>query len=64
LKIRSCPNLTVDILLYNVLWTAWIIVGSVLEERDLVASFDREYRDYQIKVPMLIPFSHDGKNVR
>ena len=55
LMIWSCPDLTVDRLLFNVLWTAWIIVGTVLEERDLVAAFGETYRDYQRKVPMLIP---------
>jgi protein-S-isoprenylcysteine O-methyltransferase Ste14 len=51
----SCPELTVDRLLFNVLWTAWIIAGTVLEERDLVAVFGEAYRDYQGKVAMLIP---------
>lgn len=56
LIIWSCPNLTADRLLFNVLWTAWMIVGTVLEERDLVASYGEAYRDYQGKVPMLIPY--------
>jgi protein-S-isoprenylcysteine O-methyltransferase Ste14 len=51
----STPVLTTDRLLFNVLWTAWIIVGTVLEERDLTAEFGDAYRDYQKKVPMLIP---------
>ena len=34
-----CPDLSADRLLYNTLWTVWIFVGSVLEERDLVAMF-------------------------
>ena len=56
LLIWSCPDLSLDRLLYNVLWSTWIIVGSVLEERDLVADFGEPYRDYQRKVPMLIPW--------
>ncbi|UCG15670.1 MAG: isoprenylcysteine carboxylmethyltransferase family protein [Phycisphaerales bacterium] len=56
LMIWSCPALTVDRLLFNVLWTAWIIVGTVLEERDLVAAFGETYRNYQRKVPMLVPY--------
>jgi len=56
LLIWSCPDLSLDRLLYNVLWTTWIIVGSVFEERDLVADFGESYRDYQSKVPMLIPW--------
>ncbi len=52
----SYPDLTADRLLFNVLWTAWMIIGTVLEERDLVASFGDAYRDYQAEVPMLIPY--------
>ena len=55
--IWSCPDLTGDRLLFNLLWTAWIVVGTVLEERDLVARFGDEYRSYQAQVPMLIPMS-------
>lgn len=54
--IWSCPNLTTDRLLFNVLWSAWIFVGPLLEERDLVAQFGDAYREYQKKVPMLFPF--------
>lgn len=55
--IWSCPILTMDRLLLNLLWTAWIcIVGTVMEERDLVAEFGDTYRQYQREVPMLIPF--------
>ena len=54
--IWSSPNLTTDRLLFNILWSAWIIVGTMLEERDLVEQFGGAYRDYQQKVPMLFPF--------
>jgi protein-S-isoprenylcysteine O-methyltransferase Ste14 len=56
LLIWSCPDLTVDRLLFNILWTAWIVVGTILEERDLVADFRDAYRDYQRSVPMIIPW--------
>jgi protein-S-isoprenylcysteine O-methyltransferase Ste14 len=55
LMIWSYPNLTVDRALFNVLWTLWIFIGSVFEERDLVAEFGDRYREYQRSVPMLIP---------
>jgi protein-S-isoprenylcysteine O-methyltransferase Ste14 len=55
LIIWSCPNLTVDRLLFNIMFTAWMIVATLLEERDLVSDFGEAYRDYQRKVPMLIP---------
>ena len=49
------PELTVDRLLFNLLWSSWIVAGAMLEERDLAASFGEQYRDYQSRVPMLIP---------
>ncbi len=55
LMIWSYPTLTVDRLLFNMLWTLWIVIGTVLEERDLVAEFGDDYRDYQRSVPMLLP---------
>ena len=53
--IWSAPDITVDRLFFNVLFSTWIVVGTVLEERDLVADFGEVYRDYQRKVPMLLP---------
>jgi methanethiol S-methyltransferase len=54
--IWASPVLTADRLLFNVLWTAWIVVGTILEEADLLDDFGDVYRDYQRKVPMLIPW--------
>ncbi len=57
LMIWSCPALTMDRLLFNLLWTGWIcVVGTILEERDLVSAFGDTYRQYQREVPMLIPY--------
>lgn len=55
LLIWSYPVLTTDRLLFNVLWTIWIVVGTVLEERDLTTDFGNDYREYQRNVPMLLP---------
>ncbi|MCB2262403.1 MAG: isoprenylcysteine carboxylmethyltransferase family protein [Candidatus Thiosymbion ectosymbiont of Robbea hypermnestra] len=55
LMIWSYPDLTADRLLLNILFTLWIIVGTILEERDLVATYGDDYRAYQRTVPMLIP---------
>ena len=55
LLIWSTPRFSTDQLLFNVLWTAWIIVGTKLEERDLLVDFGQTYRQYQASVPMLIP---------
>lgn len=51
----SAPLLTMDRLLFNTLWTIWVVAATVLEERDLTYDFGAAYRDYQAKVPMLIP---------
>jgi protein-S-isoprenylcysteine O-methyltransferase Ste14 len=50
------PDVGADRLLFNVLWTAWIVVGTVLEEADLVAEIGDAYRAYRRTVPMLLPW--------
>ena len=55
LMIWSNPDITADRLVFNILWTAWIVVGAFLEERDLVEVFGEEYQTYQRQAPMLIP---------
>ena len=57
----SCPVLTADRLLFNLMWTTWIIAGTILEERDLVREFGAQYQEYQKRVPMLIPYKLPGK---
>ncbi len=56
LMIWSCPDLTRDRLLFNLLWTGWIVIGSYFEEMDLIVEFGDAYREYQKRVPMLVPF--------
>ncbi len=51
-----CPDVTLDRLLFSVLWSAWIVAGTLLEERDLAAEHGDGYRAYQRAVPMLIPW--------
>ncbi len=57
----SCPDLTLDRLFFNVLWSVWIYVGSVFEEKDLLLDFGDKYREYQRAVPMLFPWKGAGK---
>lgn len=40
----------------NTIMTAYVLVGTLLEERKLVAEFGEEYRQYQKRVSMLIPY--------
>ncbi len=56
LMIWSCPDITLDRLLFNCLWSIWVVAGTVLEERDLIVYFGEKYKDYQKEVPMLIPW--------
>jgi methanethiol S-methyltransferase len=55
LMIWACPDLTADRLLFNLLWTVWIVIGSYFEESDLIVEFGDAYREYQKRVPMLVP---------
>jgi methanethiol S-methyltransferase len=57
----SCPDLTADRLLFNLLWSGWIYVGTVFEEKDLVSDFGPVYQRYQKQVPMLLPWKGPGK---
>jgi protein-S-isoprenylcysteine O-methyltransferase Ste14 len=50
------PEMMADGLLLSILWSGWIVAGTVLEERDLVADFGDVYRRYQQQVPMLVPW--------
>jgi len=52
----SNTDWTADRLLFNLLWTGWVIAGTMWEEADLVAEFGDTYRNYQYAVPMLIPW--------
>jgi protein-S-isoprenylcysteine O-methyltransferase Ste14 len=56
LFIWSSPDLSADRLLFNILWTVWIMIGARLEEQDLIDAFGQAYLDYQQQVPRLLPF--------
>jgi protein-S-isoprenylcysteine O-methyltransferase Ste14 len=47
--------ITASSLIVNVILTIYIVSGTILEERKLVAELGDAYRDYQKRVPMLFP---------
>lgn len=51
------PTMTVGHLIFSIGMTAYIFIGLVFEERDLVAHIGPDYVSYQRRVPMLIPFA-------
>lgn len=53
--IWSTTTVTIDRLMFNLIWSGWIFWGAWLEEKDLVDLFGTDYQDYQKQTPMIIP---------
>jgi protein-S-isoprenylcysteine O-methyltransferase Ste14 len=52
----AAPTMTAGHLLFAAVTTAYIVVGALLEENDLIAVFGDEYRRYRKNVAMLVPW--------
>lgn len=57
-------ELSAPAIVSNTLLSAYLIVGTSLEERKLRAEFGSEYEDYSEKVSMLVPFKYIGSKIR
>jgi protein-S-isoprenylcysteine O-methyltransferase Ste14 len=49
-------QLDISALLVNTILTAYLFIGTLLEEKKLVREFGAEYRAYQARVSMFIPY--------
>jgi protein-S-isoprenylcysteine O-methyltransferase Ste14 len=53
----ATPDMTVGRLVFAGAMTVYLLIGLAFEERALVQAYGDVYRDYQRRVPMLLPFA-------
>jgi methanethiol S-methyltransferase len=57
-----CGTFRVMDIVVNTVLTIYVLIGTLLEEKKLVAEFGEAYTEYKKEVPMLIPFT--GRKVK
>lgn len=58
----AAPTMTIGHLVFAAVTTAYIFVGILLEERDLVGVFGDDYRRYRQQVSMLVPWRRSKRS--
>ena len=51
-------QIDLSVLVTNIIWTIYLIVGAILEEHKLLNEYGNEYRRYQKRVSMLVPLRY------
>jgi methanethiol S-methyltransferase len=57
----STPNMTLALLVFAIMTTAYIVIAIQFEEHDLAQAHGAAYEDYRRRVPMLLPTGRAGK---
>jgi len=57
------PDMTLGTFLFNVVATLYFWIGTVYEERRLLATFGEDYREYQRGVPRFLPIRIFSRNL-
>jgi methanethiol S-methyltransferase len=59
--IWATPTMTLTHLCFAILLTGYFVIGARFEEKDLIRDFGDDYRNYQKKTGMFIPYVKENK---